>query len=116
MNIHSLNPRKASEIASIERVNQGLNISVLQRQMPGARYHAVAEQGIPFKQIAQALGQSLNVPVLSLSPEQSAAHFGWLSQFVGHDMSASSEQTQAILKWQCNGPGLIDDLTETQSY
>ncbi len=77
---------------------------------PGARYHAVAEEGVATREIAEAIGAGLNIPVASLSPEEAGAHFGWLSAFVGMDMPASSAWTQDRLDWRPNGPGLIADL------
>ena len=63
-----------------------------------------------MKAIAEALGRGLNVPVVSIKPEESQAHFGWLSMFAGHDMPASSEFTRKKLNWKPVGPGLIADL------
>lgn len=85
---------------------------VLEKGSAGAnyRYHGVADEGVPFRDIAQVIGRHLNVPVVSKSPEQAAAHFGWLSHFVGIDCPASSAQTQKLLGWQPKQPGLIPDL------
>ncbi|KMO39859.1 SDR family oxidoreductase [Methylobacterium aquaticum] len=82
----------------------------LERQTAGARYHAVAEEGVPTRAIADVLGRGLNVPVKSVSPEEAAGHFEWLGAFAGVDMSASSAWTQARLGWHPTGPGLIADL------
>lgn len=82
----------------------------LEKQAAGARYHAVAEEGIPFRQIAEVIARGLNVPTIALSPEEAAGHFGWLGIFAGRDMSASSIKTQERLGWHPTGPGLIDDL------
>jgi nucleoside-diphosphate-sugar epimerase len=87
----------------------------LEKAQPGSRYHAVAEEGIPAKDIAEALGRGLNVPVVSQSPQEAAEHFGWLSMFVGWDMPASSALTQQRLNWHPTGPGLIADL-DTMKY
>jgi nucleoside-diphosphate-sugar epimerase len=76
----------------------------------GARYNAVAEEGVPLREIAQAIGRGLKIPVVSKSPEQAAEHFGWLAAFVGHDLPASSALTQQWLAWRPTGPGLISDL------
>jgi nucleoside-diphosphate-sugar epimerase len=76
----------------------------------GAIYHAVHEEGIPMKVIAEALGRGLKVPVVSIKPEEAEAHFGWLSRFVAHDMPASSAITREKLNWNPTGPGLITDL------
>ncbi|TIP39806.1 MAG: NAD-dependent dehydratase, partial [Mesorhizobium sp.] len=71
---------------------------------------AVAEEGIPVREIAEVIGAGLDVPVASLSQDEAADHFGWLAMFAGLDMPASSEWTRAHLGWQPTGPGLIADL------
>jgi len=86
----------------------------LEKQKAGSRYHAVAEEGVPVRDIAEVIGRGLKVPVVSLSPEEAPAHFGWLSAFVGYDMPASSAQTQERLGWHPTGPGLIADLEQMQ--
>jgi nucleoside-diphosphate-sugar epimerase len=80
----------------------------------GARYHAVGEEGISSREIAEALGRGLNLPVVSIAPEEAAAHFGWMAMFVGLDMPASSAWTQARLDWHPTGPTLIADLDEAR--
>ena len=82
----------------------------LERRRPGARYHAVAEEGIPVREIAEVIGRGLKVPVVALPPGQAAAHFGWLAAFAGLDLPASSALTREWLGWQPTGPGLIEDL------
>ena len=82
----------------------------LERHEMGARYHASAEAGIAFRDIAAAVGQSLGVPLAALPPEQATAHFGWLATFVDKDMSALSSQTRKRLGWHPAGPGLLADL------
>ena len=77
---------------------------------PGARYHAVDEEGVAARDIAQAIGDGLGLPVKSISPKEAADHFGWLGAFVGLDMLSSSEWTRRVLDWHPNGPGLLDDL------
>ncbi len=84
----------------------------LERAAPGATYHAVAETGVPMRDIAETLGRRLSLPVKSISREQAEAFFGWLAMFAAHDMPASSEQTQRVLGWQPTGPGLIADLAQ----
>ncbi len=79
---------------------------------PGSRYHAVAEEGIPVREIAEVLGRGLKMPVVSLSQEEAPAHFGWLGAFMAFDMPASSAQTQDRLGWHPTGPGLIADLEQ----
>lgn len=82
----------------------------LEKHEAGARYHAVAEEGVALRAIAEAIGQGLKVPVKSISQEEAGAHFGFLAMFVGRDAPASSAQTQARLGWNPTGPGLITDL------
>lgn len=85
---------------------------VLERALPGSRYNAVAEEGVPVREIAETIAKGLSVPVRSLSPEEAQAHFGWLGLFIGFDMPASSAKTRSELGWNPTGPGLIADLEE----
>jgi nucleoside-diphosphate-sugar epimerase len=82
----------------------------LEKAESGAIYHAVDEEGVSMKTIAEALGRGLKVPVVSIKPEEAEAHFGWLARFAGHDMPASSALTQQKLSWKPTGPTLIADL------
>jgi len=84
----------------------------LEKHEAGAKYHAVAEEGVAMRDIAETIGRGLKLPVVSLSPEKAAAHFGWLAMFAGLDMPASGAQTQQRLGWQPTGPGLIADLEQ----
>ncbi len=81
----------------------------------GARYHAVAEEGVTLKDIATAIGHGLKVPVTSISQEQAQEHFGFLAQFMGMDLRGSSAKTQKQLGWNPTGPGLIADLEKMRS-
>lgn len=82
----------------------------LERAEAGSRYHAVGEEGVTMRAVAEAIGKGLKAPVKSLTPEEAQAHFGWLGMFAGMDMPASSELTRKKLGWQPTGPGLIEDL------
>ncbi len=82
----------------------------LDKGKAGVRYHAVAEEGVPAKEIAETIGRGLRVPVVSVAPDEAAAHFGWLAMFVQLDIPASGTQTRATLGWNPTGPGLISDL------
>ncbi len=84
----------------------------LEQHEPGAKYHAVAEEGVPMRDIAEAIGHGLKIPIVSMSGEEAAAHFGWLSMFAAHDLMASSAKTQAKLDWYPTGPTLIEDLKQ----
>lgn len=83
---------------------------VLEKGLAGARYHAVAEEGVPLRDVAEAIGRGLKVPVVSKSGEEAAAHFGFLAHFLGRDVTGSSAQTQKQLGWRPTGPTLITDL------
>jgi nucleoside-diphosphate-sugar epimerase len=82
----------------------------LERFTSGARYHAVAEEGVPLKDIAAAIGRGLNVPVISISQEQAPEHFGFYGFFAGRDAQASSAQTREQLGWNPTEPSLLTDL------
>jgi len=86
----------------------------LEKNEAGAKYHAVAEEGVPMRDIAEAIGRSLDVPAKSMTPEEASAHFGWLAMFASHDLLASSEKTRKDLGWKPTGPGLIADLEHLQ--
>jgi nucleoside-diphosphate-sugar epimerase len=88
----------------------------LERREAGARYHAVAEEGIPLRDIAEVIGEGLKVPVVALSAEEAPGHFGWLALFAGLDFPASSAQTQQRLGWRPIGPGLMTDLREMRYF
>lgn len=75
-----------------------------------ATYHAVAEEGVEMREIAEVVGHGLKVPVLSMTPEEGTKHFGWLGHFAGLDIRSSSAQTREQLGWEPTGPGLITDL------
>jgi nucleoside-diphosphate-sugar epimerase len=82
----------------------------IEKGEPNAKYHAVAEEGVPTRDIAEVIARRLKLPVKSIGPEEAQAYFGWLARFAGHDMPASSEQTRKKLGWQPTGPGLLADL------
>ena len=82
----------------------------LEKGSAGARYHAIAEEGVPLREIAEAIGRGLKIPVVSKSPEEAGEHFGWLGFFAGVDAPASSALTQQRLGWRPTGPELLADL------
>ena len=82
----------------------------LERHEAGARYHAVAEEGVPLRQIAELLGAGLRIPTVSVTPAEAPDHFGWLTPFLGLDMPASSAWTRERLGWEPTGPSLVADL------
>jgi nucleoside-diphosphate-sugar epimerase len=82
----------------------------LEKSAAGVRYHAVADQGILFQEIASVIGRRLNVPVVSKTPEEAKQHFGWFAQFAAADLPASSQWTRKRLGWRPRQVGLIADL------
>jgi nucleoside-diphosphate-sugar epimerase len=82
----------------------------LERGAAGSRYHGVAEEGVPFREIAEVIGRRLGLPVAGLTPEEAAGHFGFLAHFVARDVPASSRRTREELGWEPQGPGLLSDL------
>ena len=82
----------------------------LERGVSGSHLHGVAEEGVPFKQIADVIGRRLNIPVVSKSREEAAEHFGWFAMFAGIDAPTSSERTRSLLGWTPTQPGLIADI------
>jgi nucleoside-diphosphate-sugar epimerase len=74
-------------------------------------YHAVQEEGVPLRKIAETIGAGLEIPVVSIEPEKAADHFGWFAHFASLDMPATSAWTRRTLGWSPTGPGLIEDLT-----
>ncbi|MDQ2956018.1 MAG: SDR family oxidoreductase [Actinomycetota bacterium] len=78
----------------------------------GSVLHAVAEEGVPARAIAETIGRHLDLPVVSVPADQAADHFGWLGRFFGTDCAASNELTRELLGWQPSHPGLIEDLEQ----
>jgi nucleoside-diphosphate-sugar epimerase len=76
----------------------------------GSRLHAVADEGVPFREIAAAIGRHLGVPAVSIPPEEAEGYFGFLAMFVSLDNPASSALTRELLGWQPAHPGLLDDI------
>ena len=89
---------------------------VLEKGSAGARYHGVADEGVPFRDIAGAIGRRLNVPVVAKSPEEAAGHFGWIAHFVSVDNPTSGRLTQERLGWRPAEPGLIPDLDQGRYF
>ncbi len=106
-----LNRFSAAHVLDVARLYR----LAFKKNQHGSRYNAVAEEGVTAREITETLGQGLKMPVVSLSPEEAAAHFGWLAMFTSMDLSASSSLTQQRLGWHPTGPGLIADL-EKMNY
>jgi nucleoside-diphosphate-sugar epimerase len=100
--VHLLDAARLYRLALEKGVGKGAGV---------ARYHAVTEEGVPVREIAEVIGRGLKVPVVSKSPEEAGEHFGWLGMFAGFDMPASSALTQERLGWHPTAqPGMISDL------
>jgi nucleoside-diphosphate-sugar epimerase len=106
--VHVLDAARLYRLA-LEKLEKG-------KPETGTRYHAVAEEGVPMRDIAEVIGRGLKVPVISISREEAPAHFGWLAVFAGLDLPASSTLTKQRLGWQPTGPGLISDLEQMRYH
>jgi len=82
----------------------------------GSVLHAVADEGVPIRDIAEVIGRRLALPVVAISPEDAGEHFTWLAGFLGVDSPASSALTRELLGWQPTHPGLIEDLDQGHYY
>ena len=89
---------------------------VLEKGSEGARYHGVADEGVPFRDIAGVIGRRLNVSVVSQAPEEADNHFGWFAHFAAIDCPASSVRTRELLGWQPKQPGLIPDIDRPRYF
>jgi nucleoside-diphosphate-sugar epimerase len=89
---------------------------VLEKGAGGLRYNAVAEEGVPLREIAETIGRGLKLPVVSVAADKAGEHFGWLAEFASFDMPASSALTRERLGWRPAGPGLIADLENMQYF
>ena len=84
----------------------------LEQGASARRYHAIAEEGVPFKTIAEVIGKRLGLPVVSKSADDAEAHFGWFARFAAVDVPTSSAKTRALLGWEPKEKGLIEDLDQ----
>ncbi|MFD4413747.1 SDR family oxidoreductase [Streptomyces sp. NPDC058476] len=82
----------------------------LDKTPAGSTLHAVADEGVPIRAVAEVIGRRLDLPVAAISPEDAGEHFGWLGGFLSADSPASSALTRELLGWQPTQPGLIEDL------
>ena len=85
---------------------------VLEKNPAGATFHGVAEEGVPFRDIAGVIGRRLNVPVVSKTPEEASHHFGWFAHFAALDNPSSSQRTRELLGWQPRQPALLPDIDQ----
>jgi nucleoside-diphosphate-sugar epimerase len=84
----------------------------LERAPAGSTLHAVADEGVPIRDIAEVIGRHLDLPMVSIAQEQAGDHFTWMAGFIGVDSPASSVLTRELLGWQPTRPGLIADLDQ----
>jgi nucleoside-diphosphate-sugar epimerase len=103
----------ASRWNAVHRLDAArLFLLALEKAPSGAMLHAVADEGVPTRTIAEVIGRKLGLPVASVSSEAASAHFGWLSRFFAIDQPASSAITRREMGWNTTHPGLIEDLGE----
>lgn len=88
----------------------------LEQGAAGGPFHAVAEQGIPYRQIAEVIGRQFQLPAVSLSQEEASAHFGMMAMFIGGNGPASSEHTRERLGWAPQEPGLLADISQPEYF
>ena len=88
----------------------------LEQGASGGPYHAVAEEGVPFRDIADVIGRRLHVPVVSKTPKEAADSFTWFTMFASADMPTSSARTRALLGWEPQQPGLIADIDQPSYF
>ena len=97
--------------AAVHRSDAARLVTLALAKAPaGARLHAVAEEGVPTREIAEAIGRAFDLPVASIAPDDVRDHLGWIGGFFGMDLSATSTATQELLGWTPTGPTLVDDL------
>ncbi|EJN14548.1 nucleoside-diphosphate-sugar epimerase [Bradyrhizobium sp. YR681] len=84
----------------------------LEQGAAAGRYHAIAEEGVPFKAIAEVIGKRLGLPVMSKTADEAETHFGWFARFAAVDVATSSAKTRAALGWEPKEKGLIEDLDQ----
>jgi nucleoside-diphosphate-sugar epimerase len=97
--------------AAVHRSDAARLVRIGLEQAPaGSRLHAVAEEGVSTRAIAEAIGRGLGLPVSSVAPEDAVEHFGFIGSFFAMDLAASSEQTRKLLGWEPTGPTLIEDI------
>lgn len=89
---------------------------VLENDTAQGPFHAIAEEGVTLKQIAEAIGRGLNIPVVSLSGEKAAEHFTWFTSFAGIDCPSSSPRSRSVLGWQPKQPTLLEDMAHAAYF
>lgn len=103
----------ANRWPAVHRLDSARLFRLALEQAPaGSTLHATAEEGVPILEVAEVIGRHLEVPVVSVAPEEAAEHFSWMAGFIGADSPASSTFTRELLGWEPTQPGLIADLDE----
>jgi nucleoside-diphosphate-sugar epimerase len=103
----------SSRWPAVHRLDSGRLFRLAVESAPaGSVLHAVADEGVPIREIAEVIGRHLDLPVESISPENASEHFGFLAAFIGVDAPASSALTREQLGWEPTHPGLIGDLDQ----
>lgn len=103
--------------AAVHRFDAAVMYRLIIEQRPSQKvFHAVAEEGIPFREIAEAIGKGLQVPVVSKSVEEAEAHFGWFKHFAGINIQASGAKSRELLGWEPKETGLLKDLVEGKYF
>jgi nucleoside-diphosphate-sugar epimerase len=97
--------------AAVHRADAGRLVALgLQKAPAGARLHAIAEEGVPTREIAEAIGRAFDLPVTSIAADDVQDHFGWIGTFFAMHLTATSTATRELLDWTPTGPTLIEDL------
>ncbi|RSM38841.1 3-beta hydroxysteroid dehydrogenase [Amycolatopsis balhimycina DSM 5908] len=97
--------------AAVHRTDAARMVTLgLAKAPAGTRLHAIAEEGVATREIAEAIGRAFDLPVASIPAGDVQAHFGWIGTFFAMDLAATSTATQELLGWTPSGPTLIDDL------
>ena len=97
--------------AAVHRSDAARLVALALAEAPaGARVHAVGEEGVPTRAIAEAIGRTLGPPVTSIAPDDVHEHFGWIGDFFALEMSATGAATRELLGWTPTGPTLVEDL------
>jgi nucleoside-diphosphate-sugar epimerase len=101
----------ANRWAAVHRSDAARMVTLgLAKAPAGARLHAVAEEGVTTREIAEAIGRAFDLPVTSIASDDVPAHYGWIGAFFAMDLSATSTATRQLLGWTPSGPTLLEDL------
>ena len=93
-----------------------MRVFALEKRAARGNYHGGAEEGVPFREIAEVIGSLLNVPVVSKSAEEATRNFDRFAHFAALDNPTSSQRTREVLRWQPKQPGLISDIDRPRYF